>query len=244
MSRLSIRCEVVDGGELGRDRAADLLGRRVGRAQLGELLLELLEPPQPQVEVGVGRASGRRARSSASGRPRSPRTRASVLVAGLGSGRLAGLGHAHILPCATDTPLRPDVAGRHGVRDPVQTVRFGSECIRRATSVRDETKPFRFIQVNAGADPMTPQTETATAPPARRGRARGGDPRRHPRGARRGRLRPAHHGRRRRRGPRPPRPPSTAAGTARSALVIDAILHDQGGHSRPPGPTPAPCAAT
>ena len=54
LSRLSIRCEVVDGGELGRDRAADLLRRRVGRAQLGELLLERLEPAQPQVEVGVG----------------------------------------------------------------------------------------------------------------------------------------------------------------------------------------------
>ena len=58
MSRLSIRCEVVDGGELGRDRAADLLRGRVGRTQLGELLLERLEPAQPPVEVGVveGRA--------------------------------------------------------------------------------------------------------------------------------------------------------------------------------------------
>ena len=46
--------QVVDGGELGRDRAADLLGRRVRRAQLGELLLELLEPAQPPVVVGVG----------------------------------------------------------------------------------------------------------------------------------------------------------------------------------------------
>jgi hypothetical protein len=45
---------VVDGRELRRDRAADLLGGRVGRAQLGELLLQRLERPQPLVEVGVG----------------------------------------------------------------------------------------------------------------------------------------------------------------------------------------------
>ena len=45
--------QVVDRGELGRDRAADLLGRRVRGPQLGELLLERLEPAQPLVEVGV-----------------------------------------------------------------------------------------------------------------------------------------------------------------------------------------------
>ena len=54
MSRLSIRCRWSTRGELGRDRAADLLGRRVRRPQLRELLLELLEPPQPLVVVGVG----------------------------------------------------------------------------------------------------------------------------------------------------------------------------------------------
>ena len=48
------RLEVVHGGELGGDRAADLLRRRVGGAQLGELLLELLQPAHPVVEVGVG----------------------------------------------------------------------------------------------------------------------------------------------------------------------------------------------
>ena len=46
--------QVVDRGEVGRHRAADLLGRRVGRAQLGPLLLERLQPPQPDVVVGVG----------------------------------------------------------------------------------------------------------------------------------------------------------------------------------------------
>ena len=54
MSRLSIRCRCSTGGELGRDRAADLLRRRVRRPQLRELLLELLQPAQPLVVVGVG----------------------------------------------------------------------------------------------------------------------------------------------------------------------------------------------
>ena len=54
LSRLSIGSQVVDRGELRGDRAADLLGRRVGRAQLGPLLLELLQPAQPDVVVGVG----------------------------------------------------------------------------------------------------------------------------------------------------------------------------------------------
>ena len=46
--------EVVDRGELGGHRATDLLGRRVGRAQVGDLVLELLEAAHPLVEVGVG----------------------------------------------------------------------------------------------------------------------------------------------------------------------------------------------
>ena len=44
---------MVDRREVGRHRAADLLGGRVGRAQLGPLLLEGLQPPQPDVVVGV-----------------------------------------------------------------------------------------------------------------------------------------------------------------------------------------------
>ena len=48
------------------------------------------------------------------------------------------------------------------------------------------------------------------------------------RGARRRRLRPAHHGRRRRSGHGPPRPRSTAAGTPSSALVVDAMLRSKG----------------
>ena len=46
--------EVVDRGELRRDRAADLLGRRVGGAELGELLLEALQLAQPDVVLRVG----------------------------------------------------------------------------------------------------------------------------------------------------------------------------------------------
>ena len=48
-----MRLQVVGGRELGRDGAADLLRRRVGRAQVGHLLLERLEPPHLLVEVGV-----------------------------------------------------------------------------------------------------------------------------------------------------------------------------------------------
>ena len=47
---------------------------RVGGAQLGELLLELLEPRAAAGRSRRRRGSGRRARSSASGRPRSPRS--------------------------------------------------------------------------------------------------------------------------------------------------------------------------
>jgi hypothetical protein len=46
--------EVVDRRELGRDSTADLLRRRVGSAELRELLLDSLELAQASVEVGVG----------------------------------------------------------------------------------------------------------------------------------------------------------------------------------------------
>ena len=45
--------EVVDRGELGGHRSTDLLGRRVGGAELGEPVLQRLELAQPHVEVGV-----------------------------------------------------------------------------------------------------------------------------------------------------------------------------------------------
>ena len=45
--------QVIDGRELRGDRAADLLGGRVGCPQLTELLLQLLQPAHPGVERGV-----------------------------------------------------------------------------------------------------------------------------------------------------------------------------------------------
>jgi hypothetical protein len=45
---------VLDRGELGRNRPAHLLRRRVRRAQIGMGLLELLELMQQRVELGVG----------------------------------------------------------------------------------------------------------------------------------------------------------------------------------------------
>ena len=109
--------QVVDRGELGRDRAADLLGRRVRRAQLGELLLELLRAGAAAGRSRRRRASGRRARSSASGRPRSPRASrrcSSRASAGAGVSALEARrrrAHGHILPAAP-TP----VAGRRRAR--------------------------------------------------------------------------------------------------------------------------------
>ena len=61
-------------------------------------------------------------------------------------------------------------------------------------------------------------------------------------GARRRRLRPAHHGRRRHRGQGLARPRSTAAGTTKVSLVIDAAAAQPRRPAR--SPTPAPCAAT
>ena len=60
-------------------------------------------------------------------------------------------------------------------------------------------------------------------------------------GARRDRLRPAHHGRRRRPRPRRPRPPSTAAGAPSRSSSSTRSAPTRS--TRPP-PTPAPCAAT
>ena len=110
----------------------------------------------------------------------------------------------------------------------------------------DETKPFRFIRVNRShRDPALPHRPDGRPrrghPSARRGRPRAGDLRRHPPGARGGRLRPPHHGRRGQRGP---------------GLEGDALppLERQGGarHRRPDlpeGPARGPghrhaCAAT
>ena len=45
---------VLDGSELGRHGATDVLGRRVGGAQLGELVLERLELLHQRVELAVG----------------------------------------------------------------------------------------------------------------------------------------------------------------------------------------------
>ena len=112
-----------------------------GVLQLGELLLERLQPPQPLVEVGV--VEGRVVEDVVApacvldllGQP-------SVLLAGLRSGRL-GVDHGVILPVASDTP--PARA-----RSLVQTgtvIRLGWNDLRWH-AVLDETKPFRFIHVN------------------------------------------------------------------------------------------------
>ena len=66
--------EVVDGGELRRDRAAHVLGRRVGGAQLRVRLLERLELAHRRRRSRRRTGSGRRARSSASARPRPARS--------------------------------------------------------------------------------------------------------------------------------------------------------------------------
>ena len=50
--------QVLDGGELGRDRPADVLGGRVGGAQLRELVLDRVELPQPGVVLDVGDRRG------------------------------------------------------------------------------------------------------------------------------------------------------------------------------------------
>ena len=108
-------------------------------------------------------------------------------------------------------------------------------CVQHAcrSIVLDETKPFRFIHVN-GRPTMT-HRRAAPAPPPRRGRARGGDPRRHARPARPGRLRPADHGRRRRPRRRRARPRSTGAGPSKPSLVVDAHPAHQGGAPGPRG---------
>ena len=102
------RLEVVHGGELRGDRAADLLRRRVRGAQLGELLLELLQTAHPHVEVVVGQ---RRVVEHVVAPPGvlDLLGQGAVLVAGLRR-RDGGLRHAPILPCATDSP--PSRGGR------------------------------------------------------------------------------------------------------------------------------------
>ncbi len=92
--------EVVDGGELRRHRAADLLGRRVGGAQLGELLLELLEPAQPLVVVGVRQGRAVEHEVAPAGLLDLV-GELSVLLTGLGRCRL-GVAHGDILPGPTD----------------------------------------------------------------------------------------------------------------------------------------------
>ena len=98
--------QVVDRGELGGDRAADLLGGRVGRAELGELLLELLQPAQLLVVVGVG--EGRLVPDEvAPPRVLDQVDELLVLVAGLGG--LAGVGGGSVMATSCRTPHRPAV---------------------------------------------------------------------------------------------------------------------------------------
>ena len=96
--------QVVDGGELGRERAADLLGGAVRRLQLGELLLELVDPAPLHVVVGVGQ---RRLveHEVAPARVLDLLCKSLMLVAVcVGGFRHGGhrVAHGHILPCGTD----------------------------------------------------------------------------------------------------------------------------------------------
>ncbi len=98
-------------GEVGRDRPADLLGRRVGRPQLGVGVLEGLEAPQPSVEVGV--VEGRVVEHVvAPAGVLDLLGEEAVLLAGL-VGRRRGdflgrhLGHGSILPSTTDIRRQP-----------------------------------------------------------------------------------------------------------------------------------------
>ena len=140
--------EVVDGGELRRDRAADLLGRRVGRAQLGELLLELLEARAAPRRSRRRTASGRRARSSASGRPRPARRGPGARPAP----RPTRSTPAPVPRRSWDTSCRvtPTAAARAptglGARDAVHTELTRPS--RKMACRRDETHPYHLMKRN------------------------------------------------------------------------------------------------
>src|SRR5215203_1390373 len=96
--------QVVDGGELGRERAADLLGRAVRRLQLGELFLELVDPAPLHVVVRVGQC---RLVEHEVAPPRvlDLLCKSLMLVAVCGGGFRHGghrVAHGHILPCGGD----------------------------------------------------------------------------------------------------------------------------------------------
>ena len=126
--------EVVDRGELGGDGAADLLGGRVGCAQVGHLAPRAPRAAASSCRSRRRRGSGRRARSSASARPRPPRRARGAPGAGRPAGRSRGwrrrapgarcrsrplglrLAHGSILPCRTDSPGDGDASGRPPIR--------------------------------------------------------------------------------------------------------------------------------
>ena len=111
------RLEVVHRGELGGDGSADLLGRRVGRAQLGELLLELLEAAHPLVEVGVVQRRVVEHVVAPAG-VLDLLGQGAVLLAGLG--RRDGVGCCiGTCSCGTILPCRPDSPVTHPVTHPV-----------------------------------------------------------------------------------------------------------------------------
>ena len=110
----------------------------------GNSLLELLEPPQPPVEVGVGERRGCRGRSSASGPPRSPRPAAGAPRAP----RRGPVGRCRRL-------MRGPLRCAHG---PILPGRTDSASTRRRRPIR-VTGPLRTSFVTATE--TTPRTSPA-----------------------------------------------------------------------------------
>ena len=111
MSRLSIRWRWSTAVNSVETAPPTFCVGESGVWQLGELGLELLEPPHPPVVVGV--VEGRVVEHEvAPARLLDLLGEQLVLVAGRGSGRLR-VAHAGILPAAADTPGRALCRRRH-----------------------------------------------------------------------------------------------------------------------------------
>ena len=207
-----------------------------GVCSSGNSLLQHLQPPHPLVVVGV--VEGRVVEDEvAPARVLDLLRELLVLLAGLGSGGGTGPGAcAHI---ANRAPTGPVVqTGPAG-----NVIRFGWNGLPWH-SVLDETKPFRFMQVNEEQTRRCHRRPRPPPPSAGRGRPRGRDPRGGARRARGGRLRPAHHGRGGRCGRKASKATLYRRWNGKVALVIDALHHHHQHDGTSAPSTPAPCAAT
>ena len=239
MSRLSIRCRWSTAVNSVDDRAADLLGRRVGRAQVGHLLLELLQPAHPRVEVGVG--EGRVVEDVvAPARLLDLLGQAAVLLAQLGQRVRAGVVSRCCRcwsPSLTGPSCRAAPTRASGTPDRTYPQFAESDASRRATHC---TAPDRMEHVPA-PDPDCRSRPPAPTPgaPARR-RADAARRRRRPGSSRSvaaQRLAAAYHRdarRARRRGSREPGRRDVAAALRRARAGTPAPAP-----SPPPCPTPA-----